>query len=608
MKEKRWDLKTRMLIGFIGLILLVSAIITMLFLHTNSTMRMEYRKLVRSSVEGVVNSIDSFVKEIYNASDSFVDNEQLDEYLDREYGENQRANKLADTIRLYNQIITSNDRLQQRQKIGAIYTGKGILFNFKDANWDGQEVIERLEELGVNDKEHLMRFYWYPLQNNFMESNPYGEVRKDKVIIGARRVYSVWKSAYVCTHIFCIYEKELYETYKESVVETKGDIYILNADGALISSSNENAVMEGRLDDDLKSMVLERTDDEFNWTHDRSRYLVCVRQSSLNKWLTVAVIPVKSITGEVDRLYLKIFLVLAVCMLFISAMFLYLYRSFINPINELSTAMTAVDGGNLNAYVKESGRYEIAEMMRHYNSMLRSIHVHVVEKLEADRKKKELELEVLMSQINPHFLYNTLETIVWKSNEAGHPDIGRLAASLGRMYRLSISGGQTIVPMQQEIEHVMAYVKIQKNRYGEDFVFDLRTEADFVRKLYCLKLLLQPVVENSFLYGMEELTHRLCIRLKIREIGNGRIEIRVIDNGCGMDRDQLGCVREQIRDGRTGEIPEGHRRSTGIGLHNVAARITLYFGIEEPIHVYSRKGIGTITRIQLPKLKSGEQI
>ncbi len=87
-------------------------------------------------------------------------------------------------------------------------------------------------------------------------------------------------------------------------------------------------------------------------------------------------------------------------------------------------------------------------MMRYYNNMLRSIHVHVVEKLESERRKKELELEVLVSQINPHFLYNTLENIVWKSNEAGHPDIGRLAAMLGRMYRLSTSGGQIIIPVK----------------------------------------------------------------------------------------------------------------------------------------------------------------
>lgn len=600
MKEKKWNLKTRMLIGFMSLMLAMSIIISVLFLHTSSTMRNEYKKLVRGSVEGVVDSIDNLVREVYNVSDNFAANDQLDAYIDKDYTPEQSIQKKADTIRLYNQIFSSYDMLQERQKIGAIYTAKGVLFNFEDANWDGQEVIRRLESLGVNDKSHLMRFYWYPLQDNFMISEPYGDVRKDKIIVGSRRVYSVWKADYVCTHIFSLQEQELYETYRESVVETKGDIYIIDDKGRLISSSNESCVSDGYLNSDLKKMVLERSGDEFTWRYGGQRVQICVRQSELNKWLTVAVIPESSITGEVDLLYLRIYLVLIVCMVFCCSMFLYLYRSFINPINELNSAMKEVYAGNLNAYVKESGRYEIANMMRYYNSMLRSIHIHVVEKLEADRKKKELELEVLMSQINPHFLYNTLETIVWKSNDAGHPDIGRLAASLGRMYRLSISSGQDIVPMQQEIEHLMAYIKIQKNRYGDAFDVDLRTDMVLARQLFMLKIVLQPIVENSFLYGMEGLDRKMLIRLKMKEKGDF-VEIRVIDNGVGMDRKRLEQVREQIRSGRSGDEQE-NRRSTGIGLHNVAARISLYFGLEEPIRIYSLKETGTITMLQLPRL------
>lgn len=605
-RVRRWNLKIRMLVGFFSLLTVVALIISGLFLHTSNTMRTEYNRLVRSSVEGVVERIDSLVREIYNVSDSFAANEQLDYYLEKEYGEGEEMARRADTIRLYNQIISSNDMLQERQKIGAIYTSKGVLFNFKDVNMDTQVVKSMLDKMGVNNKEHLMRFYWYPLQENFMTATIYEDPRKDKVIIGARRVYSVWKASYVCTHIFCLQEQELYNAYRESIVETKGDIYILNDRGELLSSSNQEVVAANYLEDSLKNKILERTSDEFYWKNGHDSYLVCVRQSDVNRWLTIALIPEKNITGEVDLLYLKIFLVLAVCMVFISGMFLYLYQSFLNPINELSTAMEEVDNGNLDAYVRENGQYEIANMMRHYNSMLRSIHVHVVEKLEAERKKKELELEVLMSQINPHFLYNTLETIVWKSNEAGYPDIGRLAASLGRMYRLSISGGQVVIPMQLEIEHVMAYVKIQKNRYGEDFTFDLRTDAATVKELYCLKLLLQPVVENSFLYAMDGVKHRMTIRLKMRVIEDF-VEIRVIDNGAGMDRKQLHKVRLQIKNGRSTQEGEPKRRSTGIGLYNVAARITLYFGIEEPIHMYSRKGWGTITKIRIPRLTQPQE-
>lgn len=379
----------------------------------------------------------------------------------------------------------------------------------------------------------------------------------------------------------------------------------MDADGQLMSSGNEQCVESGEIDPMLKKRVMERTEDQFQWKKGHQNVWVCVRQSALNGWLTVAEIPMTSVTGEIDSLYHKIFGTVSVCMLFCCGMLLYMYYSFINPINELNTAMMKVYSGDLNAYVKVNAGYEIADMMHYFNDMLRSINVHVIEKLESDRKKKELELDVLMSQINPHFLYNTLENIVWKSNAAGHPDIGRMAAALGRMYRLSISSGQSIVPMQQEIEHIMAYVKIQKNRYEDAFELDLRTDADTVRKYYVLKILLQPVVENSFLYGMEGLEHKMLIRVAM-SVKAEHIEIGIVDNGIGMDREKLEKVRNQIRFGKSAEETEENRRSTGIGLHNVSERIKLYFGTAEPIKIYSKKGMGTMTVITLPRLTEAD--
>lgn len=608
MKERKWNLKIRLLVGFFVLITVVSLIISALFLRTSMTMREDYKEMVRGSVEDIMKSLDSMVKEIYYVSDTFAaaSNNQLNYYMERNYGPEEELTKKADTIHLYNQIFSSYDILQEKKKPGAIYTGNGVLFNFMDVGRDGQEVIDCLEEMKINESSKLMKFYWYPLQDNFMVSEPYNEIRRDKIIIGTRRVFSIRKSAYICTHIFCVEEKELYEHYRNSVVDTKGDIYILDDKGELLSSSDMASVTAGAVDADLKELVMNRMENEFTWKNSQHENLVYVRQSELSRFLIVAVIPQERITGEIDRLYRIIFLVLLVCMLVCCAMFMYLYRSFINPINDLNTAMKQVHDGNLSAYAAENGRNEIGDMMCYYNSMLRSINTHVVEKLQADRKKKELELEVLMSQINPHFLYNTLETIVWKSSEAGHPDIGRLAASLGRMYRLSISGGQVIVPMQQEIEHLMAYVNIQKYRYGESFVFDLRTDPACIRRLYCLKILLQPVVENSFQYGMEALGRQLVIRMKMR-VCEDYVEILVLDNGMGMDREQLYKVRQQIISGHiTREGREIAYRSTGIGLHNVAARISLYCGMKEPIHIFSWEGFGTITRIRLPRLTEAD--
>ncbi len=411
MRQNRWNIKKRIMTGFMIVLVVVSVVVALLFRQTENKLRTEYRRLVQRSVESAVHRLDMYIREIYNISDNYAFNNQLGSYLDKEYTEEEVYQKRADVMRMYRNIFETSDILQKREKISGILTAKGVLFNFKDVNCDGQEVTDRLMALGVNDPEHLMRFYWYPLQDNFMVSDVEGNPRKDKAVFGSRRVYSVWKSTYVCTHIFCIKEEDLYESYKENVVETKGEIYVLNQDGNLISSSNDECVARGSVDDIFKERILNRTQDDFTWKSGYGYFEVCVRESELNRWLTVAVIPEQNITGEVNTLYLRIYAVLILCLLGCVAVMLRMYQGFLTPVNELNQAMREVQMGNLNAYVKEMGRNEIADMMRYYNNMLRSIHVHVVEKLESERRKKEL--EVLVSQINPHFLYNTLENIVW---------------------------------------------------------------------------------------------------------------------------------------------------------------------------------------------------
>ena len=158
--------------------------------------------------------------------------------------------------------------------------------------------------------------------------------------------------------------------------------------------------------------------------------------------------------------------------------------------------------------------------------------------------RQDLGMQVLMSQINPHFLYNTLESIVWKAGEAGRPDIGKLASSLGKLYRLSISGG-LFVPLEQELEHVQMYMNIQRSRYGNKVDYEVRL------------------------------------------------------HGVGMDRAALARLRDQIVHGRKPRA-EANYRSTGIGLHNIGARLRLYAGSSSCIRVQSKPQFGTRVTLELP--------
>lgn len=607
-RERGGALKHKMFLGMIMTLIPILIVVTVLFWQTRSALKEEYIETAHHSLVEISGDIDEKLEEIEYTSDSYAANDSLNAYAEKHYSEKTRDYKTADILRIYRQIFDAVDWQGRREKMSAMYTQNGELLNFLDPNNDTEEVRQRLEEMDVDSPNTLMQLTWYPAQENFLVSDLPENVHQRMAVLASRRVYSWNSKRYEYVQIFALEEELFYSLYKERTETLHGEVYIVDGNGNLISTSDAERLAAGRTPQEIRKL-LDSGAEMIEVSGENGTDLVSMVKSAKADWTIVMIAPVREITKDVDSLYYKFSVILLICMGISGILMAWLYKSFMAPIGRLNNSMREVYGGNLNAYVemKENARQnEINEMMVYYNSMLRRINTHIIEGLKADRKKKELELEVLMSQINPHFLYNTLENIVWKSNEAGRPDIGRIAASLGRMYRLSISGGQVIVPMEHEIEHLMAYVKIQRNRYGDGVEFDLRTDMEKMHELYSLKILLQPIVENAFLYGMDGSDRRMTIRVAIRE-RDGWVSIRVLDTGCGMDRERLRAVREQTAHGRKHEsAQEKNRRSTGIGLHSVQMRIKLYFGLENAVSVYSKKGYGTLVVVKIPKITKND--
>lgn len=588
----------------ISLLVLIPVIATVaaLFYHTRQQLRQKAIEKMEYNLNVVTDSMDAMISDIYNTSSYLAAEPGMQKILFRDYSEQTELKKRIAVVDLNNKIFRRFESLKAHHEITAVYTYKDILFNFEDPNCDGKDVINQLMEIGIDDRENLSRFCWYPLQDNFLRTTRSGEMRKDKVIIGSRRIFSMERSDYIAIHIFALTEESLYEKYHALAMEAGGDVYILNGHGELLSSSDLKAVETGKMEEALWNQVSQNTQG-FQWSKQGEEFMVRIGESKINDWKTVFVASEKNVTREIDRLYVNISIILLICLLLCACMVIYLYRSFMVPISVLNSAMEEVYHGNLNAFVEVSSENEAGRMMTYYNAMLQSINTNLDEKIAVERKKKGLELEVLMNQINPHFLYNTLETIVWKSGEAGRYDIGRIAASLGRLYRLSINNGHLMIRFQQEVEHLMSYVNIQKSRYEDLFQMELDFDIDAIREYYTLKMILQPVVENSFLYGMNKISHVMTIRLNIKVLDDV-IRIRILDNGCGMNKERLAVIRRQIREGYQGPGDAAHdrRKSLGIGLYNISERLILYFEERNPVKIYSREGVGTMTVISIPKL------
>lgn len=271
-------------------------------------------------------------------------------------------------------------------------------------------------------------------------------------------------------------------------------------------------------------------------------------------------------------------------------------KSVTRPIHSLQETAEHLGRGDLKARAEMYELEEINVLARTFNKMSDEI-AELMEKTKQEQKNlREAELKLLQAQINPHFLYNTLDSIVWMAEGGNSRQVVEMTTDLSDFFRTVLSGGQDYITIAEEECHIRSYLKIQKIRYEDILDYDIDIEPS-IQKQIILKMILQPIVENALYHGIKN------------KRGGGRIIIRgyasedcvlfeVEDNGTGMDEQTLAKLRARLR-GRE-DSPSSGRNS--FGMYNVAQRIRMYYGSRSDITVTSQKGIGTLVRIRLGQL------
>lgn len=215
-----------------------------------------------------------------------------------------------------------------------------------------------------------------------------------------------------------------------------------------------------------------------------------------------------------------------------------------------------------------------------------------------DRQRRQSELNALQYQINPHFLYNTLDTIRGQALLDGKADIAKMTEKLSRFFRYSISNRDPIVRAEEEIRHIEDYLYIQKKRFGDRFDAVICQESPDIADFYMLKLLLQPLVENAITHGLEHMREKGLVTIAFFKTEK-KLIIHVEDNGVGIPEEKLFELNDKLRSAQI-FLPQKPGRHNGIAVQNVNARIRMTFGEEYGIHYRSAVGEGTIAVVTLP--------
>jgi two-component system sensor histidine kinase YesM len=280
---------------------------------------------------------------------------------------------------------------------------------------------------------------------------------------------------------------------------------------------------------------------------------------------------------------------------------LFIAQRISRPIRQLRNSMRQVEQGNFSIRADIQSTNEIGELGRDFNIMVAEISKLLKNITEQQELKRKSELKALQMQINPHFLYNTLDSIIWMAEGGKQQEVIAMSSALARLFRLSISKGKEIIDIGSEVEHVRNYLTIQKIRYKDKL--DYRIEVpDELKSYKTVKIILQPLVENAIYHGIKNKEGPGLILIGGRKTQSG-IELFVQDDGVGMNEETLSLLQERLKGNKAVQPTDSSLLHSGLGVHNVDERIKLYFGHDYGLVYESAEDVGTTVRIHLPAIE-----
>ena len=381
------------------------------------------------------------------------------------------------------------------------------------------------------------------------------------------------------------------------LASSDGYLYLIDGDGEIIYHPRQQLIYAGLLEENNRTAA-GYEDGSHAETFGGAKRQVTVKTVGYTGWKLVGVVPADNIWDNYGQLLLFFLFVVLFSIFLLVFVNLHLSERISVPIKTLERAVKELEAGREEVDIDVSGPYEIEHLGHSIRSMVSTMRHLMDDIIEQEAQKRRSELDVLQSQINPHFLYNTLDSVVWMTENGRTDEAILMVTSLARFFRISLSRGSNIIPIADELEHARHYLTIQKMRYKNKFSAVIAAE-DGVEGLYTIKLIVQPILENAIYHGMAYADGDGEITVRARRDGED-VVIEVADNGPGMPEEMVERLLDQSYAAAPGT------KGSGIGLRNVHQRIRLTFGEEYGLAIHSEPDAGTTVCIRLPVLEGPE--
>lgn len=376
-----------------------------------------------------------------------------------------------------------------------------------------------------------------------------------------------------------------------------GYLYLTDQEGDIIYHPKKQLIFSG-LAKESNLWAASLPDGNHKETFEGEERVLTVKTVGYTGWKLVGVMPGRGFSFNTFQNRMFISSMILALLLVLVAVNSRVSSMLTDPIRRLEQSVHEMEEGNLEAVIYTGGSYEVMHLGRAIQDMVDEMKRLMEATVAEHESKRKSELDALQSQINPHFLYNTLDIIVWMIENEQSQDAVRVVTSLARLFRISLSKGRNIIPIRDELEHVRNYLTIQQMRFKNKFEFSVEADEE-VCALSTIKLVVQPLAENALYHGIEFMDEDGHIDIRAWREGED-VYISVGDNGLGMTEETVEALLK-------GEIVPGTKGS-GIGFGNVNERIELYFGKGYGLRIESEPDEGTTVIIHIPSVPYGEEV
>lgn len=598
-KKQKSSLKNRALSQTAVLIIVTMCIMVTFFymvFHSRAfNERGKYEEENLVNMEAYLNSyleeVDSIAKNVnYNYYlQDYLETviKEEDDYVDGGIGKNMRSYEMSSQAfsdTLLSRADISSIMIFGKKKMllnRSMYTYQRVALDYSKLDWYAKAVAKPQDAIITGPNRH-----------SFFDTD-------DEMISLSREVQSYENGTFRGVILINLNMNKITEICNSFQEKQENFICIINDKGELVyeqQNGKERFAFDEKENRQKLNTALERMKEScFRLNYRGEKYLVTRTDMKTTGWTLVSMVPYKSVMAETMAISGVMILAVVITLIVTLLLLNRILTGVVKPLKKLEKYMVQVNPDNMDQRMEILTDDEIGHLSMKFNQMMDRIRNLKEQVIEEQEDKRKYELQALQAQINPHFLYNTLDSIIWMA-ETNDSNIVAMTEALAKLFRISLNKGNEEISLERELEHVKNYLIIQSMRYADKFTYEISVDPG-VERCRTIKLILQPIVENCIYHGIKKKrgTGKITIRAYRRE---QNLIIEVSDDGCGMPKE---ICRKILSD----EIESENISGSGIGVKNVNERIQLRFGKKYGLSYSSEEGVGTTVTYVLPYNEGG---